>query len=604
MTDRRLWRCIGVALGLMAGQAAGEEGHFREAPYQQIVAGVHFDSVVSGGPLSIVDLARKAKQHGLDVAIMTDRDQAEIEYGAPLLRNILKYRYVLPSIRTLGADRYLQQIRDAEAAVPGIMVIPGAECMPYYFWRENTDVRVLAKRKLRDILALRNAHVHLTAIGLDHPTDYDNIPSLATGYPVTLDSRLLWLIAYLALIWIGLKLREKRRAHRDGVRFYVGSRSRGRVLVNNMITWSLVLLGVLLIVNDVVWPPRMYSQYQTNLTVEPIQRFIDYVEKERGGMVFWAHPEVEQDLTFNGIRAYTPAYHDFLLQTRGYTGFAIFWEGMRVLGRPEGKWDLLLTQYCAGRRPKPVWCLGELDYESDWAEDAIRETVTILLLKKRSDLVRAAFERGAAAGASSAAGSDPAAAALDRLDAGGLPKPLRYAAAAALKKSPLTECTLDALTQALKTGGLQDYTHGDVLDALRTGKMYAARNFSAQKLRIDDFHIEAHDGAPRAYSGDTLTIEDAAVGHLKIRAIQDMADLRFVVVCDRQVDRVFPIRQISKGEVVPLTFQVPAPVHRPTMDMSRQVKSFYRVLGYEGAAAVIATNPIFVAGATEAADEE
>ena len=358
----------------------------------------------------------------------------------------------------------------------------------------------------------------------------------------------------------------------------------------------LMALGALLLVNEVIWPPRMFDQYQTDQDVAPIQRFIDYVN-EQGGMVFWAHPEVEQNLSFHGIQAYTPMYHTYMLQARRYTGFAIFWEGMRYAGPPGGTWDMVLTEYCTGERNEPVWALGELDYESDWGPDAIWETVTVLLMKKRTDQVLAVLRRGMAARAgaqNSHRANRPIAAVMETLAAGGMSRDLQEGIKAALDKGSLRECSQTSVLDALRRGGYRDYTEKDVLNALRRGKMYAARNFTVAQFRVDDFLIATPDGSRIAYSGDKIDISAPAKGILRIRALQDVIDLSFAVIRDRSVVELFRVPEVKSGEKIAFSFDVPVPQRKHSANPRRKVTSFYRVLGYRGPDAVMATNPIFV----------
>ena len=591
---------IAVAAAAMLWSAASAESISALAAdakpaYEQVNAGVHFDSKVSGGPLPILDLVNKAKRYGLDVAIITDRDQADIEYGLPGLRNIAKYTHIEPSIRTLGADRYLDQIRDAQMRVPGVLTIPGAECMPFYFWEEDFSLRAMKSLKPGRMLRLRNAHVHLMAIGLERASDYERLPSIATGYPVVLSLSSLTVILYLALIWFGFRLVVRRGSLSA---YYAGPRSRRNRRMRRTAGGLMVTLGALMLVNAAIGPPRMYDQYQQDQDVAPIQRFIDYVH-EQGGMVFWAHPEVEQNLSLYGIQAYTPAYHTYMLRTRGYTGFAIFWEGMRYAGPPGGTWDMVLTEYCTGERSEPVWALGELDYESDWGPDAIRETLTVLLMKKRSDRVLAVLRKGMAAAPGTltpGAGTEPVAATMRALAGGGIDRDLQEGVENALRQGRLTECAEANVLAALQSGGYPDYTKLDVLKALRGGKMYAARNFTAFQFRIDDFLIASADGLRVAYSGDRIQVKAPAKGLLRVRALKDMDNLSFALIRDRAVVEVFRLPKIKRGQTATFPFDVPVPQRRPNASTRQDVTSFYRLLGYRGPDAVMATNPIFVTG--------
>ena len=56
--------------------------------------------------------------------------------------------------------------------------------------------------------------------------------------------------------------------------------------------------------------------------------------------------------------------HTHLLQeTKGYTGFSIFYEGYKKVGKPGGLWDVILIEYCQGLRKKPIWAIGGLAFD-------------------------------------------------------------------------------------------------------------------------------------------------------------------------------------------------------------------------------------------------
>jgi len=301
-------------------------------------------------------------------------------------------------------------------------------------------------------------------------------------------------------------------------RVRVAAGLRGPVKLVRWLGLAIVVLGSALLLDSLLGPPRQFDAYDRDAGTAPVQTFIDYVN-DRGGMVFWAHPEVETKLSLKGIEAYTPAYYNDLLKTRDYTGFAIFWKGMQHIGWPGGIWDQVLMEYCAGKRERPVWALGELDYDKDWGPNAIAETLTVLLLKK-----------------------------------GGRP-----------------------------------YSHAEVLDALRGGKMYAARNFQATELRLEDFRVSTADGARSAYSGDTLVTDASATGHLRVRAIEDAGPLPLLVIRNGQQHATLEMPAVRAGRECAFTFDAPADGPGKT--------SFYRVLGGGLAHVTVATNPIFVRNA-------
>ena len=77
----------------------------------------------------------------------------------------------------------------------------------------------------------------------------------------------------------------------------------------------------------------------------------------------------------------TRAHPHLLLETKDYTGFSIFYEGYKIVGKPGGVWDKILTGYCKGEREKPIWAIAGLafDNKGDLAA-AIRKLQTIILV--------------------------------------------------------------------------------------------------------------------------------------------------------------------------------------------------------------------------------
>ncbi|MBM4085111.1 MAG: hypothetical protein FJ272_10010, partial [Planctomycetes bacterium] len=172
--------------------------------FLQVVAGVHFDSRVSGGRYTIEELAGIARQKRLHVAIITDRDNATVEYGLWPLRKILRVRFSAGSIRDLGGRKYLDAYRAAQQRNANVLLIPGAEAMPYYHWEVNLGNALRAQ--WRDIFKVRNLHEHILVLGLPRGEDYDGLPSLAKGYPRRFAPSCLLNLLWLGLVILALRL--------------------------------------------------------------------------------------------------------------------------------------------------------------------------------------------------------------------------------------------------------------------------------------------------------------------------------------------------------------------------------------------------------------
>ncbi|MBI4981966.1 MAG: hypothetical protein HZC15_02290 [Candidatus Omnitrophica bacterium] len=133
-----------------------------------------------------------------------------------------------------------------------------------------------------------------------------------------------------------------------------------------------------------------YSPYDAKKWLEPYQDFVDYVQ-QRGGLVFWAHPDEGHSEKIRGITVSTQPYPEMLKRIDGFTGFGIFFGGYEETGRLGGIWDQILLEYCSGRRKYPVWAIGELDYSSSKEIGRIDEMLNFVFVeqKTRKDVLSA-----------------------------------------------------------------------------------------------------------------------------------------------------------------------------------------------------------------------
>lgn len=187
----------------------------------------------------------------------------------------------------------------------------------------------------------------------------------------------------------------------DGVKanpfyFWTGSVLKGNLALNNRAKDILVIgLGDAKSYDGlpvVGGRHSMFDQYHGDKFSEPYQVFIDYVN-QKGGLTFWAHPEIEENLSINGVRLITIPYSYDLLSAEDYTGFGVFAEGYKTVGKPVGIWDRILTEYCLGKRAHPVWAIGELEYTGE-EDKNFNDTMNILYVKNfnRDDILAALKE--------------------------------------------------------------------------------------------------------------------------------------------------------------------------------------------------------------------
>jgi hypothetical protein len=343
------------------------------------VAGViHLDTSVGGGVLSPEEMVNKVKEAGIKVAVITDKDNMRIEYGISPLRKIVKKVQERNSITTYGAEKYLDVIEDISRKNPDMTIIAGVEAMPFYYWEGSY---------FNDNLRLVNLHKHLLIIGMESPEDFEDIPSVSYNNPKVFGIRCILKLWPLLLIPTGFWLVSRKE--KEPVKKLKDSNRKQRRPF--LVTGVLILVsGMLFTIDNFPFCAPLYDQYHGDRGMIPYQNLIDYAEK-KGGMVFWAHPDVGGAHELNGIEISTSPYSRELLRTVNYTGFAAFVEGIKFSGRPGGYWDTALKQYINGERQKPVWAIGELDYkEGSW----MGETHTVFLVdgNNKTEILRAMRE--------------------------------------------------------------------------------------------------------------------------------------------------------------------------------------------------------------------
>lgn len=333
----------------------GQTGFSQELIQLRLIT--HLSSTVSDGKYSLHEVAAIAKENGIGAVAFTDKGFMRWDYGLRPLPNIIRKTVVGNSIAKYGIKKYLNDIEKIQKEFPDMIFMPGLDAAPFYYWQGSA---------IKGNLTMRNWHKHILAIGLYDHDSYYNLPVISNhrGIRKGFDVLGLWpiLLLVIGILWI-------RKSIIPGVHF------RGRLSCG----WIAVFISILFLLNN--WPflKLEFDQYHLEYGVLPYQSFIDYVDK-KGGLSFWAHPEAENISRRGNIGIETKEYVDNLFTTKNYTGFSIFPEGYRKVGKLSGIWDALLDEYCKGIRKKPVWSIGGLafDQKGDLSE-AMQKSQTIVL---------------------------------------------------------------------------------------------------------------------------------------------------------------------------------------------------------------------------------
>lgn len=340
--------------------------------YHNLLAAIHLDSKISGGEYSLKELAEILNENKIDVGIYTDHDNMEIEYGLPFLRNF-SITQEKNSISTFGEEEYLKEINSLRNHYGNLILLHGAEVIPYYFWEIDWESLTFK---------IKNFHKHLLVFGLETAEDYENLPSIKSGFENEFSFWYLLNIIPFITLWFGIRI--FRTTLNTQVRKYgvLHDKVRGFKKEGSII----IVISVVYILNNFPYfvAPK-YDQYE-NAGEKPYQELIEYVNS-KGGMVFWAHPEKNNNLdlgkTFGiNVRMQTSDYSNSLKETNGWTGFASFWEGAKKTGSIGGIWDYQLKQYSLNLKEKPTWAISELDYDGGDPEN-ISESLTQIYTHER-----------------------------------------------------------------------------------------------------------------------------------------------------------------------------------------------------------------------------
>ena len=341
-----------------------------------LVAALHVHSSVSTGGLSLEQVVEQAEKLGLDAVLLSDNFLLQYEYGIWPLRGVFRRTVSLPSVLDHGVGRYLAEIAAVQAQHQRVLLIPGIEVAPHYYWTGS-----LLDRNL----TMHNAQKNFLVFGLAQPEDYAALPvagntfSYRYGWTSALSLTPGLLFVPAAWLW----RRHTYRTRLVGVVPYK--------LADRYRTPALLLAGLalLLLLNASPFGQPVFSLYESGLGYRPYQAFIDTVVA-RGGSVVWSMPEardfhVQAYGPLGQVTIRTDPYPEALLFTTGYTAFGGVYEETRTATRPGGIWDQVIGLYLNGHRAKPPYATGELAFHGPGHDTkALDRVLTVLWVRERT----------------------------------------------------------------------------------------------------------------------------------------------------------------------------------------------------------------------------
>jgi hypothetical protein len=340
---------------------------------EPVPAVVHVHSDLSTGDLPLAELARRAAQEGIGALFLAENYRLRIEYGLPPFRALTRVVFEERSVQPNGVTDFLARVQNARRQVPEVLIVPGVEVLPHYYWSGSP---------LALALTLHDTQKNLLVFGLD--------AAALAALPVTglhTEPRYGWQSLLDALpgllVVAGLAVLGRRRLERKRLRRTVVVVRRRRWLTGSL----LLAVGLLALVRGWPFMEDRFPPWQ-DFGIAPHQAVIDYVGA-RGGAVVWSFPEAPDAGARRvgpvTVRWQTDPFPDDLLRTSGYTAFGGLYEQATRVVEPGDVWDRVLGQYAAGERRRPAWALGEAGFHGAASGKRLGTVQTVFLVEERSE---------------------------------------------------------------------------------------------------------------------------------------------------------------------------------------------------------------------------
>ena len=342
---------------------------------KQYSAAIHVHSTFSNGHYEIPELARFALERNIDVLVLTDSFLTNVTYGIwPFDRIGFEgvNRMVRPGVRDHGVKNYFATVAEAQRQFPELIVIPGLEVTPYYYW----------KGAPWNELTLHDFDRHLMVLGLTEP-EIENLPVI--GNETWDNTAKDWtLVAFpMGIFFLAVVLLFVKRTRKVRLRYYTleGKQRRWGLAV------TVMLLSWLLAWNNYPFG-RLSDPYSGQHHSLAYQNLIDYVD-EVGGVLYWSYPEARyRDVEVGRARMVSQPHPEDLLQTDGYHGFEGIYGDRIQVTLPGQTWDLALTGYLEDKRTNPPFVTTGIDFhyfreQAGWYE--LDRGQTVLLMGEKSE---------------------------------------------------------------------------------------------------------------------------------------------------------------------------------------------------------------------------
>ncbi len=103
--------------------------------FRPLTAALHVHSRFSNGEHEILELASLARERKIDVLGITDSFITRVRFGIGPWKKLVSRSMSRPGVLDHGIDAYFGSMEEAQQRFDDVLLIPGLEVAPYYYWQ-------------------------------------------------------------------------------------------------------------------------------------------------------------------------------------------------------------------------------------------------------------------------------------------------------------------------------------------------------------------------------------------------------------------------------------------------------------------------------------